>query len=88
LAVFSNPASKRRATIGGNVCHNDPANHFPSLLTALGARLVDFGPGAFGGFDGGRHLARGHLELTVRTAEDPRRILELGAGATHPPLVD
>jgi carbon-monoxide dehydrogenase medium subunit len=28
---------RNRGTIGGNVCSNDPTNHFPPLLAALGA---------------------------------------------------
>jgi carbon-monoxide dehydrogenase medium subunit len=30
---------RNRGTIGGNVCSNDPTNHFPPLLAALGAEL-------------------------------------------------
>jgi aerobic carbon-monoxide dehydrogenase medium subunit len=31
---------RNRGTIGGNVCSNDPTNHFPPLLSALGAELT------------------------------------------------
>ena len=31
---------RNRGTIGGNVCSNDPTNHFPPLLTALNARFT------------------------------------------------
>ncbi len=31
---------RNRGTIGGNVCSNDPTNHFPPLLVALGARFT------------------------------------------------
>jgi carbon-monoxide dehydrogenase medium subunit len=31
---------RNRGTIGGNVCSNDPTNHFPPLLAALGATLT------------------------------------------------
>jgi carbon-monoxide dehydrogenase medium subunit len=31
---------RNRGTIGGNVCSNDPTNHFPPLLVALGAELT------------------------------------------------
>jgi aerobic carbon-monoxide dehydrogenase medium subunit len=31
---------RNRGTIGGNVCSNDPTNHFPPLLAALGAELT------------------------------------------------
>jgi aerobic carbon-monoxide dehydrogenase medium subunit len=31
---------RNRGTIGGNVCANDPTNHLPPLLTAIGARMT------------------------------------------------
>jgi carbon-monoxide dehydrogenase medium subunit len=31
---------RNRGTIGGNVCSNDPTNHFPPLLCAIGAELT------------------------------------------------
>ena len=31
---------RNRGTIGGNVCVNDPTNHFPPLLAALGATFT------------------------------------------------
>jgi carbon-monoxide dehydrogenase medium subunit len=31
---------RNRGTIGGNVCSNDPTNHFPPLVVALGARMT------------------------------------------------
>ncbi len=31
---------RNRGTIGGNVCSNDPTNHFPPLLAALEAELT------------------------------------------------
>jgi len=36
---------RNRGTIGGNVCSNDPTNHFPPLLAALGARMTIAGAG-------------------------------------------
>jgi carbon-monoxide dehydrogenase medium subunit len=36
---------RNRGTIGGNVCSNDPTNHFPPLLVALGAELTIRGAG-------------------------------------------
>ena len=32
---------RNRGTIGGNVCSNDPTNHLPPLLVALGATFDD-----------------------------------------------
>jgi len=31
---------RNRGTIGGNVCSNDPTNHLPPLMCAIGARFV------------------------------------------------
>jgi carbon-monoxide dehydrogenase medium subunit len=31
---------RNRGTIGGNVCSNDPTNHLPPLMCAVGARMV------------------------------------------------
>jgi aerobic carbon-monoxide dehydrogenase medium subunit len=31
---------RNRGTIGGNICTNDPTNHLPPLLAALGARMT------------------------------------------------
>jgi aerobic carbon-monoxide dehydrogenase medium subunit len=36
---------RNRGTIGGNVCVNDPTNHFPPLLVALGATFTVLGTG-------------------------------------------
>jgi carbon-monoxide dehydrogenase medium subunit len=31
---------RNRGTIGGNICSNDPTNHFPPVLAALGASMT------------------------------------------------
>ena len=31
---------RNRGTIGGNICSNDPTNHFPPLVAALGATMT------------------------------------------------
>jgi aerobic carbon-monoxide dehydrogenase medium subunit len=36
---------RNRGTIGGNVCSNDPTNHLPPLLVALGATMHVIGSG-------------------------------------------
>jgi carbon-monoxide dehydrogenase medium subunit len=36
---------RNRGTIGGNVCSNDPTNHLPPLLVALGASMTIRGQG-------------------------------------------
>jgi aerobic carbon-monoxide dehydrogenase medium subunit len=35
---------RNRGTIGGNVCSNDPTNHLPPLLVAIGALMTIVGP--------------------------------------------
>ena len=36
---------RNRGTVGGNVCANDPTNHLPPLMVALGATMRVRGPG-------------------------------------------
>jgi len=36
---------RNRGTIGGNVCSNDPTNHLPPLLVAVGATMTIVGAG-------------------------------------------
>jgi len=36
---------RNRGTIGGNLCTNDPTNHLPPLMAALGARMTIEGAG-------------------------------------------
>ncbi len=36
---------RNRGTIGGNVCSNDPTNHLPPLLAAIGATMTIAGAG-------------------------------------------
>src|SRR3954462_10437112 len=36
---------RNRGTLGGNVCTNDPTNHLPPLLAALGAQMTIHGEG-------------------------------------------
>jgi aerobic carbon-monoxide dehydrogenase medium subunit len=35
---------RNRGTIGGNVCSNDPTNHLPPLMCAVGARMTILSP--------------------------------------------
>jgi carbon-monoxide dehydrogenase medium subunit len=50
---------RNRGTIGGNVCSNDPTNHLPPLLVALGATMTIAGP------DGERDVPAGEFFLGV-----------------------
>src|SRR5690349_2444194 len=44
-ATIADVQVRNRGTIGGNVCSNDPTNHLPPLLVALGARMTILGAG-------------------------------------------
>ncbi len=73
---------RNRGTIGGNVCSNDPTNHFPPLLAALEAELTIAGP------DGERTVGTDEFfEGVYVTAVQPRRAADQGPhpgeGATH-----
>jgi aerobic carbon-monoxide dehydrogenase medium subunit len=39
-ATIADVQIRNRGTVGGNVCVNDPTNHYPPLLTALGATFT------------------------------------------------
>jgi aerobic carbon-monoxide dehydrogenase medium subunit len=40
VAQIADVQVRNRGTIGGNVCSNDPTNHLPPLLVALGAAMT------------------------------------------------
>ena len=42
--LVGDPAVRNRGTIGGNIAHADPASDLPTVLVALGARIVVVGP--------------------------------------------
>ena len=50
---------RNRGTIGGNVCSNDPTNHLPPLLVAVGARMT------IAGASGEREVPAGEFFLGV-----------------------
>jgi aerobic carbon-monoxide dehydrogenase medium subunit len=61
---------RNRGTIGGNVCSNDPTNHLPPLMVALGATMVVRGP------DGERAVPAEEFFLGVyMTAAGPGELL-------------
>src|SRR6059058_944393 len=39
-ATIADVQVRNRGTIGGNVCANDPTNHLPPLMCAIGARMT------------------------------------------------
>jgi aerobic carbon-monoxide dehydrogenase medium subunit len=61
---------RNRGTIGGNVCTNDPTNHLPPLLAALGARFT------IAGVDSERTVSSSDFFLGVYlTAVGPGQVL-------------
>jgi carbon-monoxide dehydrogenase medium subunit len=44
-ATVADVQVRNRGTLGGNICVNDPTNHFPPLLVALGASMTVLGGG-------------------------------------------
>src|SRR4051795_4133379 len=44
-ATIADVQVRNRGTIGGNVCSNDPTNHLPPLMVAVGATMTIVGPG-------------------------------------------
>ena len=61
---------RNRGTIGGNVCSNDPTNHFPPLLVALNAQFT------IRGRDGDRTVGADEFFLGVyMTAAGPGELL-------------
>ncbi len=61
---------RNRGTIGGNVCSNDPTNHFPPLLVALDASFT------IRGADGERSVPANEFFLGVyMTAAGPGELL-------------
>jgi carbon-monoxide dehydrogenase medium subunit len=69
-AAVADVQVRNRGTIGGNVCSNDPTNHFPPLVAALGARMT------VRGADGEREVAVEDFFLGVYlTAVAPGELL-------------
>jgi carbon-monoxide dehydrogenase medium subunit len=42
---IGDPLVRNMGTIGGNICHSDPANDLPAVMMALGASMVAMGQG-------------------------------------------
>jgi aerobic carbon-monoxide dehydrogenase medium subunit len=61
---------RNRGTIGGNICSNDPTNHLPPLMAALGATMT------IRGADGERAVPADEFFLGVyMTAVEPGELL-------------
>jgi carbon-monoxide dehydrogenase medium subunit len=71
---------RNRGTVGGNVCANDPTNHLPPLMVALGASMTIAGEGgertvpAEEFFVGVYVTAVGQGELLTRVTVPPRGV--------------
>ena len=69
-ATIADVQVRNRGTIGGNVCSNDPTNHLPPLMVAVGARMV------IRGADGEREVPAEEFFLGVyMTAVGPGELL-------------
>lgn len=68
--VIADQQVRNRGTIGGNVCANDPTNHFPPVMVALDATMTIVGDG------GKREVPAGDFFAGVyMTAVEPDEIL-------------
>jgi carbon-monoxide dehydrogenase medium subunit len=76
-AQIADAQVRNRGTIGGNVCSNDPTNHLPPLLVAIGATMTIAGTGgersvpAHDFFLGVYMTAAGQGELLTRISVSP-----------------
>ena len=71
---------RNRGTIGGNVCSNDPTNHLPPVMVAVGGTMTNVGP------NGEREVSAEEFFLGVyMTAVGPGDLL---TKITLPPLGD
>ena len=70
VSTIADVQVRNRGTIGGNVCANDPTNHLPPLMAAIGARFTIAGAG------GEREVASDEFFLGVyMTAVGPGELL-------------
>jgi carbon-monoxide dehydrogenase medium subunit len=69
-ATIADVQVRNRGTVGGNVCANDPTNHLPPLMVALGATMTIVGP------DGERQVPAHEFFVGVyMTAAGPGELL-------------
>ena len=69
-ATIADVQVRNRGTIGGNVCSNDPTNHLPPLMVAIGASMT------VAGADGEREVPADEFFLGVyMTAVGPGELL-------------
>ena len=87
-ATIADVQVRNRGTVGGNICVNDPTNHLPPLLVALGATMtIRRRGGERDGACGGvlpRRLRDGRRRGRAADA-DRRAAREQGPGTASPP---
>ncbi len=68
---IADPLVRNMGTVGGNICHSDPANDLPATMLALGASMVALGPR-------GEHVinAEEFFVDTFQTALKPTELLK------------
>ena len=57
-ATIADVQVRNRGTIGGNVCANDPTNHLPPLMVAVGATMTIRGAAGVGSTEPGKIVER------------------------------
>jgi carbon-monoxide dehydrogenase medium subunit len=57
-ATIADVQVRNRGTIGGNLCSNDPTNHLPPLMVAIGARMTIAGAAGVGSTEPGKVVER------------------------------
>jgi carbon-monoxide dehydrogenase medium subunit len=78
LAEVAHPQIRTRGTLGGNLCHADPASEMPAVMLALEARMELRGPGGVRSVPAADFFV---APLTTTLAED-----EMLAAILIPPL--
>ncbi len=64
---------RNRGTIGGNVCSNDPTNHLPPLLVAIGATMTIVGQGGERSVPAAEFFLGVYMTAAGATASPPSR---------------
>ena len=81
-ATVADVQVRNRGTLGGNICVNDPTNHFPPLLVALGASMAIRNAGGERTVDAHEFFV-GVFETAVGEGEPPHPDQHPGRGQGH-----
>ena len=68
-ATIADVQVRNRGTIGGNVCSNDPTNHLPPLMVAIGARMTIAGAPGVGSTEPGGSAGAGSAGAGAKVVE-------------------